>query len=541
MFETGCVSQGDGSRFMRLVIAAVLVLFFASCAGNPPYRTQLRTDVQCEETYSQARWSDDAGRKNPDAETQRIARLIQHDLKDSRVGACWNASAERHAAYDLYSVEFDDQGWLADTASGRVPEETQLTLLMKGLNALVGSRGSADARPLSVIIYTHGWHHSAAPADGNVIAFRRLLESVSVAEGDLCVAHRRDSSGAGNPAVGAACSESESAPVWQKKRRVVGVYLGWRGDSILGSYIKGLSIWDRKHAAETVALGSVQELFARLHTFYLEHECHLRPRSAQEIERCADVRMLTVGHSFGGLITYRALASRMTLGVAETSPDEFDPRIGNAYGYGDLTVLINPAFEATRFEPLAEVAASRPYQGPESGKETQLPLLIVATSETDWATGWAFPLFRWPTTRLERADGAERRANVRTVGWDPRYRTHYLGLSSKPDVCGLNENSRPAERLRAEAHWSDEQRQTNYVGFGSQVLELCDSLELTQRLDWALTSRPYLPLWVIQTNKSVIDGHNDFLNVHFVDFVRQVYYTILRRQDVQMQQAVLER
>jgi len=34
-----------------------------------------------------------------------------------------------------------------------------------------------------------------------------------------------------------------------------------------------------------------------------------------------------------------------------------------------------------------------------------------------------------------------------------------------------------------------------------------------------------MPLWIVQADKSVIDGHNDFLNDHFVDFIRQVYYT----------------
>lgn len=44
----------------------------------------------------------------------------------------------------------------------------------------------------------------------------------------------------------------------------------------------------------------------------------------------------------------------------------------------------------------------------------------------------------------------------------------------------------------------------------------------------------YMPLWIVQADKSVIDGHNDFLNDHFVDFIRQVYYTILRDGDDKM-------
>jgi hypothetical protein len=47
-----------------------------------------------------------------------------------------------------------------------------------------------------------------------------------------------------------------------------------------------------------------------------------------------------------------------------------------------------------------------------------------------------------------------------------------------------------------------------------------------------------MPLWVIQADKTVIDGHNDFLNIHFVDFIRQVYYTILREEDQKLKSRV---
>src|SRR5262249_25344048 len=156
-------------------------------------------------------------------------------------------------------------------------------------------------------------------------------------------------------------------PVWVRKRHVVGIYLGWRGDSIEGRGIENFSIWDRKLAAERVALGSVQEFFSRIHSFYQRHDCHSPVSSyltASELESCVDVRLLTAGHSFGGLITYRALAPRLMMGLVETAQvrgaHHLEKGTGGAHrsaeyavGFGDLTVLINPAFEATRFEPLA--------------------------------------------------------------------------------------------------------------------------------------------------------------------------------------------
>ncbi len=342
-------------------------------------------------------------------------------------------------------------------------------------------------------------------------------------------------------------------PLWLKKRRVVGIYLGWRGDSIKGSYIEDLSIWDRKLAAETVALGSVQEFFSRIHSFYQEHDCHTeqsRYLLASDLEKCVDVRLLTAGHSFGGLITYRALAPRLMMGIAETDTDHgaapTTEHTGGAHksaayavGFGDLTVLINPAFEATRFEPLAQAAVARHYVAadPNLKQRAQLPLLIVATSRTDGATGTAFPMFRRFSTPFERASGAERSPNIRTIGWESRYKTHEIKVEPGSNPCNTTNSMNFTQRLAAEAEWSQTQRDAQYASFNDRTLALCDSLVLSsEHRTWSVGSgdqRPpaYMPLWIVQADKSVIDGHNDFLNDHFVDFIRQVYYTILRDGD----------
>jgi hypothetical protein len=455
-------------------------------------------------------------------------------------------------------VEFDDQGWLANTINGQIPAQTQLTLLMDSLHRMTGP-GPDGGHPLHLVIFVHGWHHSAAPDDRNVISFRRLLEHAAVAEKALCLqrrAHFPDYSREPDPGHGAVCDDGEQVPVWLKKRRVVGIYLGWRGDSIMGSYLENLSIWDRKLAAETVALGSVQEFFSRIHSFYQDHDCHTeqsRYRLSGDLANCVDVRLLTAGHSFGGLITYRALAPRLMMGIAETDTDHGAvPTTGQtggahksaayAVGFGDLTVLINPAFEATRFEPLAQAAVARHYVvADQSAKQrAQLPLLIVATSRTDAATGTAFPMFRRVSTAFERASGAERSTNIRTIGWEDRYKTHDITVEPGTNACNTTGDMNFTQRLAKEAEWSETQRRAQYASFNDETLALCDSLVLSrQHRTWSVGNgdqRPpaYMPLWIVQADKSVIDGHNDFLNDHFVDFIRQVYYTILRDGDDKM-------
>jgi hypothetical protein len=527
-----------------IVLAAILV---AGCAQAPPIRTKIGDPgaLACTAVYAQAQWRSDEGRRDPVGETQRIHERIAKDLRDPTVAGCWNASTESHPAFDMFTLEFDDQGWLAGVAKGVDPARSQLVELAGGLERLSagghvgqGASPGAGPRPLSIIVYTHGWHHSAAPDDENVIAFRHLLDSAAAVEDRLC---REENGASGKQDAAQACADDAPAGKSTKKRRIVGIYLGWRGDSILGPLIEDTSIWDRKNAAETIALGSVQEFYARLHDFFLAHECHLvNDHRSQERTDCKDdVRLLTIGHSFGGLITYRALAPRMMLGVAETTyrPEEIKGQ-AYAYGFGDLTVLINPAFEATRFEPLAEAAAQRHYITSTStpGKSAQLPTLIVATSATDWATGYAFPAFRRLSTFLQSTDGPQGEANIETVGWDSRYLTHSLAYAAGPDACGISPDAPLDDRLVAESKWAKRQQDANYRGFNDDTLAFCGGLTLKRetREAWQLSRPDFLPLWVIKADKSVIDGHNDFLNPRFVDFVRQVYYTILRQGDVVM-------
>jgi hypothetical protein len=489
--------------------------------------------------------------------------VIQADLesagKQHSPSPCWSNSVELHPAtpdqpeYELFSVEFDDQGWLANTIEGTIPQETQLTVLMKSLKRMTAKQDEGG-HPLHIVIFVHGWHHSAGPDDRNVISFRRLLEHAAVAERKLCEQRRtRFPEYSHGPAL---CDDSEQVPVWLKKRRVVGIYVGWRGDSVMGSYIEGTSIWDRKLAAEAVALGSVQEFFSRIHAFYQDHDCHTelsKYRLAGDLGNCVDVRLLTAGHSFGGLIAYRALAPRLMMGIAETASDDGAPATAAgtggehkspeyAVGFGDLTVLINPAFEATRFEPLAQAAVARHYVVADkvSKQRAQLPLMIVATSKSDWATGYAFPIFRRLSTPFERASGAERSANIRTIGWESRYKTHEITVDLKSNACVTTSDMTFEARLKREADWSEKQRLAQYASFNDTTLEMCNSLVLSrEHRTWSVGNGdqrppPYMPLWIVQADKSVINGHNDFLNDHFVDFIRQVYYTILRDEDDKM-------
>jgi hypothetical protein len=94
-------------------------------------------------------------------------------------------------------------------------------------------------------------------------------------------------------------------------RKIIGIYLGWRGQSLnwpLG--LDNITFWDRKATALRVAQGSARELLARLRGFQRyynkkEGNCLPDPENPSLRPDCK-IRMLLIGHSFGGWILYSA-------------------------------------------------------------------------------------------------------------------------------------------------------------------------------------------------------------------------------------------
>jgi len=529
---------------MKPALIGLLAAFVAAaCAPVPPHRQSApATSASCDAEYEVL---DDSvrtkGLLDDDQRERQELNRIKLGLQDSSRQPCWLTPWEKHRDYDLFSVEFDDQGWAADSFDNPSMAETQLKTLFAGLNGIYGGAGPGHEQPLNIVVYTHGWHHSARPDDNNVVRFRAMLEGLSQAEKSLSC-KRSDK--------GDVCRGDASSTQINKARRVVGIYVGWRGDSLLGWGIENLSIWDRKTTAEKVAHGAIQDLYSNINQFYREHNCRSRKLSGQQLEECADVRMLTIGHSFGGLITYRALSSRLMAGIAESDVKEPCPggeagqeRIRYATGLGNLTVLINPAFEGTRFEPLARAVSAREYQAPDMDspcmRRAQLPMLVIAQSKGDLATKIAFPAFRSATTLFENTHGygtAESHANISTVGWTERYQTHELNFAQADDECHVpGDQASLLDRLKAESAWAERKINSGFKGFDGDIA-FCEGLRMkrlpqSQSQD-ALYHPPYSPVWTMLTDKDIIEDHNDVLNARLVRYIRQLYNLILREEDV---------
>jgi pimeloyl-ACP methyl ester carboxylesterase len=258
---------------------------------------------------------------------------------------------------------------------------------------------------VTVLVFVHGWHHNAYANDCNVQQFRAMVRMVS-----------------------------DAVRVAEPRRKIVGVYVGWRGESVTLPVLRYTTIATRKIAAEHVAKGSVRELFARLKLFETRH------RVSREDRR---VRTIVIGHSFGGLIAFHSLSQSLLEDVVfgdiackaaspafsektKVQTASESPESGK-WDFPDWTILINPAFESSRYEALHQAAMLPPNC---SWGERSRPRLITLTADNDSATGTFFPIARWVATVFEGYNelhpDRERAANLNAIGFVDRYRTHRL-------------------------------------------------------------------------------------------------------------------
>lgn len=403
-------------------------------------------------------------------------RTNLEECKYVRVGDCPQAAIQHYhdgtdKEYHLGFVEFDDQGQLRD--------RHQLEEVLKHFKAV------ADTRDILLITFVHGWHHNASPDDSNVKDFRILLNHLALAE--------------------AANSRSDGHPV----RAVLGMYVGWRGDSITIPWVNSLTFWERKNTAHNVGNGGVAEVFLKL-----EKIVNAKSDMINESTDKHNSRLVVLGHSFGGAIVSTALHQILT--------DRFvDSRIGktsqsDASGFGDLVVLLNPAFEAMRFTSMYDISQQDCRLYP-SG---QLPKLAILTSEADWATRYVFPAGRFFSTLFETHDTLNRHycnkdgeqellldegeADRKTVGHYEPYRTHRL-----LPVLQQAKRSVDFDYQSLQRSWT-KQKPAAHLMF--------ESVEL-QHLDRTRPLNPYLNIYVDET---LIGDHNDIWGDEVVSFIRDL-------------------
>jgi hypothetical protein len=376
--------------------------------------------------------------------------------------------------YLLGFVEFDDQGLLFDNRK-------QMKVVVDRL------KDEVEKKDLLIIAFMHGWKHSAAPGDDNIKTFREVLMSLSEAENHI------------------------SKIIGEPTSEIAGVYLGWRGDSLTVPLLKELTFWERKNTAQKVGHAGVTEVLNRLE--------RIKQDKDSTVEGGSRTRFIVVGHSFGGAAVYAALSQILESGFVRTvGPKGVQ---SDVVGFGDLVILINPAFEALLFAPMSDMSTER-----DSYSKSQLPVLAVLTSEADDATKLAFPVGRRFSTFFEKEGDTGRwnattrqdeiidveKANITAVGHFEPYKTHYLRATEpRREERAISTTGVKSAQVfvRTSEAWEQDQPGSK-ITFDDSVLERTNS---------SAGRNPYL---VVRVDGKLIENHNDIADPRIIEFIKQL-------------------
>ncbi|TKB71579.1 MAG: hypothetical protein E8D46_15655 [Nitrospira sp.] len=306
-------------------------------------------------------------------------------------------------APDDFVIQIDDHGQFWDNS---VPNR-----------ALERISELSQTSNVIVLLFVHGWHHDAAPDNQNLRDFaasvadtRRRLIDISNPESAVYRQSRK------------ALTGSESLSV--VSIYVVSIYVGWRGRSLPG-FLDYATFWSRKAAAERVGEGDLREFLSRLNTLY-------REKRDQRAFGTTDLFMglTSFGHSFGGQVLFRSVAyeiERELLALhAKTDTSRKLNEITGLIGFGDLVVLINPAFEALQFERIWRLSTSLPF-----GRQ-QNPVMLVVSSAGDVPRQVLFPIGRNLDALFLRPDfrPGQRALWTQALGEYEPFRTHSIEIVS---------------------------------------------------------------------------------------------------------------
>lgn len=454
-------------------LAFILAVMLAGCANDELLRKQAEP---CELTPS------DAGRGSAQCPQ---SHLLYERAPQSQSTEKGSSSASGQAKlYELGVIEFDDQGLFRD--------RNQLSTTL-GMLEQHGDEGNVD-----VVLFIHGWHHTAMAEDSNLQSFQVLLRRLALRS---------------------------------PSRKIVGVYVGWRGENYPFPLtripmLSDSNFWDRKNVSIEVGRGALYELIERLRL---------------KTDAMEKSRLISIGHSFGASVLLSVSKNEVYRDLIQDGAKKDCP---DAAELKSLTILINPAIEAIHFLPLYEVPEeiaridlARKQSGEKvcaSGRygSPATPRIAVFMSEADGATKYAFRAGRILSTLLESHQVVERtnrnglkvpysefEMDTQALGHYEYFVTHKLASTIKdrqlaPGSCNAKQIS-----------WSD--RLINpTVGEGWEV----DFKASDTRLTHLKNSPPFSPVWVVKVDADIVPDHNQIWDRGLDCFVEELVLTGVSEQ-----------
>lgn len=353
--------------FMLFIICCFSLFFLLGCATP---HVQMRTVEVEDNNASLGSFVEKSGLQDKDFKKEVGGRII-----------------ENYEEFALSVVEFDDQGKFWN-------KRQQLDALHELVNDKIAKQNGAI-----ILVFVHGWQENCDVLNPTVSCFRQLLYHFSLDEKSRNLLH---------------------------PRRIIGVYVGWRGRSERLPFLSYLTFWNRKETAHKIGRGDMDELLVHL-------EDLKKGLSLKDEALANKTRLVIVGHSFGGAMVYSAfdniLKNQAAKAILPYLRHESDTAEIITAGNTDLVVLVNPAFEALLYSGLAEITGACKNYNP---KQTTLLMTIGAVNDS--ATKIAFPIGNFFPALWQKfkPNSDERKLYTVTIGNYNKYINYRL--SKNPEV-----------------------------------------------------------------------------------------------------------
>ncbi|MBW8878260.1 MAG: hypothetical protein JF614_25130 [Acidobacteria bacterium] len=448
---------------MRKIATLVLWSTFGACTivPNAPHRLQL-----------------DNGSWRPWPDSRETFTLPDKGPVDN---AYWaplaRTSLEHFDTFDVGVIEFKDSGELWSPA--------QRDLVLSHVKRLAEHGGA------TIVVFIHGWHHSAAPADGNIVSFRRILKTLSAQD------------------IGMRCQDDDRP----KPNRVVGIYVGWRGESIGNEPLNLTTIWQRKKVAQRIGgwpqraeaeriqqgkqqEGQLADLLKRLDKIQKDANASLQNENTF-------TSLIAVGHSLGGAMLLSAMDRIVLEGKDELTCGEAVPRIG------DLAILLNPAAEALRYKGFNRSLNCQ-------FTAEQAPVLLTLSSRGDTANRAAFTFSRILATLVIPPYWPDFPSSLFTVGFRRTMRTHELSVpdeNSKPEITYYRSDLSPS--------------MTDVKRFDMAAAGRYGTTRLKPKGNRHPNATE--PFMVVYATRDIIRDHNDIFSDRVVEFLLPFVTSVERK------------
>lgn len=318
-------------------IVVFLLIALSACARGGPWRTG-DIDVDDSGAISVQQYAD-FDFQNQDKECQPsdpCASALVEVFTDNK----------DNIGFELGFIEFSERGNLFNDARAK--------FVLDRMNEY-----ASDDRGLLTVVFVHGWKNNASTSNHNVEEFRKVLHGIA--------------------------SNQRSGMV--DGRRIMGLYVGWRGLSLDLPLLNQLTFWERKAVAEQIGENGASDLFLSLEELDAQNDKNL---------------LVIIGHSFGGAITLTAfnevILDRLHVQLQSQQP--------LSRTVADAMVLLNPAIEANEILHIKEQLVRNQSDWQRIASPN---LLRVVSTTADQATHKAFPVgqtlgvnLSWKQAQLSR-------------------------------------------------------------------------------------------------------------------------------------------